>query len=143
MKISKEEARLMAAKLPYLRYGSKGWYVEMLQTMLNKVGYKIAIDGIFGRQTLAAVKDFQAKHGLRVDGIVGINTWTKLIQESGITPILEPQPNQPPAIPAPIPSPTPTPKPSQPIQAGTTQSTFEKWLPYLVIGGIAYLLLSE
>lgn len=52
-----------------LKLGSKGLDVKMLQ---QKLGVKV--DGIFGQQTLKAVKEFQAKHGLKVDGIVGPKT---------------------------------------------------------------------
>jgi peptidoglycan hydrolase-like protein with peptidoglycan-binding domain len=37
------------------------------------------VDGIFGPITEGAVKDFQQSKGLAVDGIVGQNTWPKLI----------------------------------------------------------------
>jgi hypothetical protein len=36
------------------------------------------VDGSFGMKTLIAVKDFQSKHGLIADGIVGIKTWLTL-----------------------------------------------------------------
>ena len=42
--------------------------------MLQSLGYNIAADGIFGLKTYAAVRDFQAKNGLTVDGIVGPKT---------------------------------------------------------------------
>ncbi|HTU75680.1 MAG TPA: peptidoglycan-binding protein [Trebonia sp.] len=41
--------------------------------------YPILIDGIFGPQTLAAVKDFQRKYGLTPNGVVGPATWNKLV----------------------------------------------------------------
>ena len=47
--------------------------------MLNKVGnYKLEIDGDYGEKTTAAVKDFQTKNNLQVDGIVGNITLNKL-----------------------------------------------------------------
>lgn len=36
-------------------------------------------DGMFGKATEAAVKAYQKKHRLKVDGIVGINTWKKIL----------------------------------------------------------------
>jgi len=45
-----------------------------LQTLLNKFGYKLVVDGISGNATLDAVKDFQKKNGLTVDGIAGAKT---------------------------------------------------------------------
>jgi len=61
-----------------LRLGVNGDDVEELQTKLNTAGYNIAVDGIFGRETLKALKDFQKKQGLAVDGIVGDNTYEVL-----------------------------------------------------------------
>ncbi|WP_242987881.1 peptidoglycan-binding protein [Anaerofustis stercorihominis] len=63
---------------PTLKKGSKGSYVKKLQTKLNEFGYNLKIDGIFGAATLAAVKKFQKKYKLVVDGIVGKKTWAKL-----------------------------------------------------------------
>jgi len=47
---------------------------------LNSLGFNCgAVDGIFGEKTRAAVIDFQASRGLSGDGIVGQNTWRKLL----------------------------------------------------------------
>ena len=67
-----------AEELPTLREGSRGLYVEELQEMLDKRGYTLKVDGIFGSKTLEAVKAFQADNGLKVDGVVGEKTWRKL-----------------------------------------------------------------
>ena len=67
------------------RYGSTGSEVRQIQTKLKNWGYyKGSVDGIFGSQTLAAVKSFQRKNGLSVDGIVGEKTLAALgINSSG------------------------------------------------------------
>ncbi|MDE5653764.1 MAG: N-acetylmuramoyl-L-alanine amidase [Muribaculaceae bacterium] len=56
-----------------IRRGSKGSEVTLLQKMLN-----IQADGIFGPLTEEAVRDFQQKSRLVVDGIVGPKTWGAL-----------------------------------------------------------------
>ncbi|MCI8640961.1 MAG: spore cortex-lytic enzyme [Clostridia bacterium] len=54
------------------KYGSRGSEVTQIQTKLKRWGYYNGnIDGIYGTQTLNAVKYFQRKNGLTVDGIAG------------------------------------------------------------------------
>ncbi len=57
-----------------LRKGDNGEAVSNLQTNLNKLGYTLVVDGDFGGKTEAAVIDFQGKHNLGADGIVGEKT---------------------------------------------------------------------
>lgn len=64
-----------------LRQGSKRIEVELLQWILNDYGLKTKIDGIFGPETNRNVRQYQADKGLKVDGIVGMNTWTALYGE--------------------------------------------------------------
>lgn len=57
------------------KYGSRGEEVRQIQTKLKRWGYYNGnIDGIYGTQTLNAVKYFQRKNGLTVDGIAGSKT---------------------------------------------------------------------
>lgn len=57
------------------RYGSRGDEVRTIQTKLKRWGYYNGnIDGIYGTKTVEAVKYFQRKNGLTVDGIAGTNT---------------------------------------------------------------------
>ena len=54
------------------KYGSRGSEVTQIQTKLKRWGYYSGnIDGIYGTQTVNAVKYFQRKNGLTVDGIAG------------------------------------------------------------------------
>ena len=58
-----------------LKQGSTGSSVRTLQTKLKSWGYYTgSVDGIYGSQTVKAVKYFQSKNGLAVDGIVGAKT---------------------------------------------------------------------
>lgn len=61
-----------------IRKGGKGDGVKWIQWELAEAGYNIEIDGSFGPATDNAVRDFQKKSGLKVDGWVGKNTRAKL-----------------------------------------------------------------
>lgn len=63
----------------YIKLRSRGEFVSYLQELLGKLGYDIPATGYFGSMTDAAVRDFQRKNDLVVDGEVGIKTWTVLI----------------------------------------------------------------
>lgn len=57
------------------KYGSTGSEVRTIQDKLKRWGYYTGnVDGIYGSQTVAAVKRFQQKNGLAVDGIAGPKT---------------------------------------------------------------------
>lgn len=67
------------ANRPTLRKGDKGDAVRELQTILTAKGYDCGeIDGIFGKKTLAAVRELQKDKGLVLDGVVGVKTWAAL-----------------------------------------------------------------
>ena len=67
-----------------LRTGSRGGAVEQLQFWLNTISQYVAsipsvsVDGSFGSRTAAAVRAFQRRYGLAVDGVVGEATWNAI-----------------------------------------------------------------
>lgn len=70
------------AEAAVVKYGSSGSTVRTIQTKLKRWGYYTgSVDGIFGSNTRKAVRYFQSRNGLAVDGIVG----TKTAKAMGIT----------------------------------------------------------
>jgi N-acetylmuramoyl-L-alanine amidase len=64
-----------------LRPGAQGEAVRDLQRRLKAAGHSPDdIDGDYGDTTAEAVRSFQAKRGLRVDGICGPQTWSALVE---------------------------------------------------------------
>jgi len=61
-----------------LSRGDRGASVNGLQEALNRHGFALHTDGIFGPATETAVSGFQTAHRLAVDGIVGPDTWQSL-----------------------------------------------------------------
>lgn len=62
-----------------LRQGATGGEVKELQRRLKNWGYYSgAVDGIYGKGTVEAVKKFQKKNGLTADGVAGIATYRAL-----------------------------------------------------------------
>jgi murein L,D-transpeptidase YcbB/YkuD len=71
---STKAAPVKSSVVPYpglLKKGSRGKNVERVQRAVG-----ITADGIFGPKTETAVKAYQKRHGLVVDGLVGIKTWS-------------------------------------------------------------------
>ena len=65
---------------PTLRKGARGNITKLLQEKLVSLGYNTnGVDGIFGSATDNAVRLFQKSNRLLVDGIVGKNTWRKIL----------------------------------------------------------------
>lgn len=62
----------------FLQLGSTGPAVVKLQQLLNAQGYHLAADGVFGALTDTALRNFQASHGITVDGIAGPQTFSLL-----------------------------------------------------------------
>ena len=67
---------------PTLRFGSTGDKVSELQSLLNKFGATLKVDGKFGTNTKAAVTAYQKDNGLKQDGICGPKTWGALLAEA-------------------------------------------------------------
>ena len=65
-------------KIEVLKSGDNNDNVKLAQQLLSKLGYKVAIDGDFGKKTLKAVKKFQKKTRLKADGVIGPKTWRLL-----------------------------------------------------------------
>lgn len=65
-----------------LRKGDKGDDVKLLQHRLNLLGWQLTEDGIWGVQTDSAVRGYQYRAGLTVDGIVGPKTQAALVRDA-------------------------------------------------------------
>lgn len=68
-------ARDLCLNDPYLM----GSDVREMQSLLARIGYDVAVDGVFGLQTRQAVFDFQAYFNLPEDGIIQGRTLTQLL----------------------------------------------------------------
>lgn len=61
--------------------------IYTVQRLLKQMGYyDMDIDGAFGEGTEKAVKTFQTKQNIEADGIVGMNTWNKLLKQKAFNP---------------------------------------------------------
>lgn len=74
---SPTEEEVMA--LPMLERGARGQYVRNMQGLLVAHGNSLAVDGIFGRNTLTTLRSWQGRAGLAADGICGPKTWSHLV----------------------------------------------------------------
>lgn len=75
----------------YSLYSSKsekvnGDSVKQLQTALNSAGYSLTVDGIFGKETMAAIKQFQSANVQASDGGTNAKVWEAL-KQMGYSPI--------------------------------------------------------
>ncbi|MGW1513510.1 GH25 family lysozyme [Streptomyces sp. NPDC002394] len=99
-----------------VRPGSSGEAVKAAQAQLAGYGHTIKIDGAFGPATTSAVKAFQTRNRLDADGVVGPDTWHKLV--AGTT------------------THTPAPAPSAPAPSGNGKLTQRQALAQLAAAGI-------
>jgi cell wall-associated NlpC family hydrolase len=78
---SVEEVRnVVNIELSVLRKGSKGEQVKTLQRLLNAFGSSLNVDGDFGSKTDSALKAYQKKNSLQIDGICGVKSWESLLK---------------------------------------------------------------
>lgn len=112
---------------PLLRVGSQGESVSELQALLKLLGYYSGeVDGVYRASTAAAVSAFQQAVGLQADGIVGSDTWNRLLPASSTTTAAAPTPTP---TPAPTPAPTPSPVATSSENAEDTGSSSESESP--------------
>ena len=82
----KYEGDEVTVVLSILRSGSKGVQVKSVQRILNALHYTdsndraLKVDAEYGAKTIQAVKKFQKKRGLTVDGVFGANSWSELLK---------------------------------------------------------------
>ncbi len=101
-----------------LQWGDSGDAVKQLQSRLKELGYYTStLDGIFGSGTYKAVRAFQTRNGLSVDGKAGPTTLAKLYSDSAIGAEDEEAGE---SAPTPIPTPTPAATPSRTLRYGYT-----------------------
>ncbi|WP_057936459.1 N-acetylmuramidase domain-containing protein [Algoriphagus resistens] len=68
--------------MQYIRLRSRGSSLSFLQELLEKIGYGNPSPGYFGSETELAVKDFQAKSRLIVDGEIALKKWTLFVEKT-------------------------------------------------------------
>ena len=80
---TKKKTKPTVAK-PTIKNGSKGTQVKYLQQDLNYLGFKgadgkkLTVDGIAGTNVVYALKQFQKKYGLKIDGVYGDKSYAKM-----------------------------------------------------------------
>lgn len=64
---------------PVVRAGDSNRTVVTAQYLLRDAGLQLPVDGAFKADSVAAAKSFQAKHDLTADGVIGRETWERLV----------------------------------------------------------------
>lgn len=68
----------MIANIPFAQRGTKGPLAAAVQAALCECWYNLDIDGEFGPLTENALRDFQRRNELEIDGVAGPETYAKL-----------------------------------------------------------------
>lgn len=76
---SDEDSTVKPTPLKTLQLNDKGYQVTLAQAALNSWGYNASMTGIFSGEFEKKIKDFQADNGLEANGIIGSETWKKLL----------------------------------------------------------------
>lgn len=106
--------QVMASDRPLLKLGMQGTDVQEVQALLTLLGYyQGPIDGTYSEATLIAVTQFQESAGLSQDGVLGGQTWLKLLPKADLSMTSSSIPKQP-VVPGPDVEPVdqPTAKPA-------------------------------
>lgn len=112
-----------------LKLGASGPTVKALQQRLKDLKYNVgSVDGDFGKSTEAAVKAFQARNNLRVDGVAGTETLRKLNSSSALPP-------RPTASPTPRATATPVIRKNVYLKLGSSGSDVRKMQERLIALG--------
>ena len=61
-----------------LKRGSKGVWVTLAQKRLNDRGASLVVDGVYGRKSVAACKQFQSQFAMKANGVIDSKTWKVL-----------------------------------------------------------------
>ena len=102
--------------------GTRGLVVTRLQERLVELGYyDIKPDGIYNSNDITAVRAFQKKNGLEVDGVAGLTTQQKLYSSSALAAWATPAP------PTPKPTAMPTPNMNRELQIGSSGHCCPWW----------------
>jgi hypothetical protein len=65
-----------------IKTGVKSPEVYYLNELLAKLKYNVVVSDYFGTETDKAIRDFQLKNNLVVDGVVGLKTWSALLEKN-------------------------------------------------------------
>ncbi len=99
-----------------VKNGSEGADAKNVQKRLKELGYyRGTVDGLFGRASVNALKNFQERNGLEADGIGGMDTYKVLFSSLAIAYNQEPT-----ATPEPAATATPTPEPIPTVNVWNT-----------------------
>ena len=80
--INASPERTASVKLPILFNGDIGVAVGAMQSLIMYHGYSVGVDGAdcdFGNNTDRGLRQFQRDMGLSIDGVCGVDTWSKLL----------------------------------------------------------------